>query len=381
MTISQINFAGSSITVRSDESLLDAFLRQSIEVPFSCRGGSCHNCLLQCTDGEVPARAQRGLPSELSAQGYLLACQCHPVGPMALRLPDALDRVTPCVLHEARQSAQFIYLRFETARELRCKPGQVLVLSALDQAGFELEITRYWPESHMIEALFAFTDAILFPDWMLENELGHEFSVHGPVEKNAVANTEERSEPGTDPELWSELDDGRRVRAVLEDFYRQVYDDAVLSPFFHHVTIDRSIDKQYSFLRQLMTGERIYFGDRPRNAHHWMVISEEMFDHRQALMVRTLEAHGLNDEQIARWTRLELHYRPDIVKRTAWPKRINGADLPLNGYGEQVLTVGSVCDHCNNAVKEGTKVRYHLRLGLISCPSCAHVASTAENSA
>jgi hypothetical protein len=32
-------------------------------------------------------------------------------------------------------------------------------------------------------------------------------------------------------------------------------------------------------------------------------------------------------------------------------------------------------------VEEGTTVRYHLRLGLISCPSCAGVEPIEENGA
>ena len=46
-----------------------------------------------------------------------------------------------------------------------------------------------------------------------------------------------------------------------------------MKPFFHGVTQQRAADKQYAFLKQLMTGEKAYFGDRPRNAHHRMVIT------------------------------------------------------------------------------------------------------------
>ena len=55
------------------------------------------------------------------------------------------------------------------------------------------------------------------------------------------------------------------------------------------VTLTRSIEKQYSFLKACITGEKCYFGNRPRNAHHWMIIDDALFDYRQALMIAFLD--------------------------------------------------------------------------------------------
>ena len=73
-----------------------------------------------------------------------------------------------------------------------------------------------------------------------------------------------------------------------------------------------------------------------------------------------------------RWTRFELHYRSDIVKREAWPRLPGsmGADA-LDGYTVETLEMAMVCDHCSEAVDAGTQVVYHQRLGTISCPRCA----------
>jgi truncated hemoglobin YjbI len=161
------------------------------------------------------------------------------------------------------------------------------------------------------------------------------------------------------------------VRAVLEDFYAEVYLDPQLASFFGHVTIERSIDKQYSFLRHLMTGEPIYFGDRPRNAHHWMVIPTALFDYRQQLMLTTLQKHGLSPVQIARWSRLEQHFRADIVKDAAWPRQLDGVDLPLDTYARETLSEATLCDQCGAEIASGTEVLYHQRLGHVSCNACA----------
>lgn len=379
MTTVQARLDGVMFEVRPQESLLDACLRSAIQVPFSCRGGICQTCLLQCTQGVIPPHSQRGLGGDLRGQGYLMACQCLPVGPMTLARPRAADRVTACVLVELDEAGPFAYLRFETARVLPCRPGQHLVLQLGHEPFSQLEVTACLPETHTIEALLRYAPGSQRPAWLGRGDIfGFEFDVRGPVDADddpaqaAADRPPETAAPEPDPDLWVELG-GTLVRAVLEDFYQQVYRDPQLVPFFRQVTIDRSIDKQYSFLRQLMTGERVYFGDRPRNAHHWMVITGALFDYRQHLMVATLLAHGLSAVQIARWTRLELHYRRDIVKSGACPRQLDGLDLPLDGYASERLSAATVCDHCAAEIDAGTEVMYHLRLGHVSCGRCAAV--------
>lgn len=374
-----VQLDGVALTVRSKESLLDACLRSAIEMPFSCRAGSCHTCLLRCTEGVVPEKAQRGLRPDLRSLGYLLACQCEPVAPMTLVRPSQGDMVTSCqLLTSAGAGEAFRFIQFETTRLLTCQPGQHLLLVTDAEPAPIIEVTATHPEAHMVDALMHCPPGGSFPSWLeAADGFGHEFEVRGPVggAGDGLAGKAdvpvESGPPAPDPALWTELGNGSIVRAVLEDFYGQVYKDRVLAPFFQKVTLDRSIDKQYSFLKQLLTGERVYFGDRPRNAHHWMVISNELFDYRQAVMVRTLEKHGLSPPQIARWTRVELHYRRDIVKSAAWPRHVNGVDLPLDGYADETLSAGTLCDHCSAEIDAGTVVKYHVRLGSISCAACA----------
>ena len=45
--------------------------------------------------------------------------------------------------------------------------------------------------------------------------------------------------------------------------------------------------------------------------------------------------------------------------------------MPLDGFGEEELLAGTMCDGCERAVEPGERVRYHLRLGLTYCPDCA----------
>lgn len=173
-----------------------------------------------------------------------------------------------------------------------------------------------------------------------------------------------------DPEMWEALGEGYVLSEILDDFYNRAFSDDRLEPFFHGVTQQRAREKQYLFLRQIFTGEKVYFGDRPKNAHHWMVISDELFDYREALMMDCLRRHGLPDNLIERWRNMENSFRADIVKDTPWKRKFGDLELPVDGYDEVALDVGSVCDGCGGEVNAGVTVRYHLRLGTLYCPEC-----------
>ncbi|MEW6646697.1 MAG: group 1 truncated hemoglobin [Pseudomonadota bacterium] len=177
--------------------------------------------------------------------------------------------------------------------------------------------------------------------------------------------------PLPDPEMWQALQQGALLSTVLEDFYTRVYADTRLASFFHGVTKQRAIEKQFLFLRQLFTGEKVYFGDRPRNAHHWMVISDELFDYREHLMETCLRSHGLPEYLITRWLAMEEGFRSDLVKDAPWKRIMGGMELPVEGFGESVMEVGTLCDSCGGEIDAGTPVRYHLRLGTTYCPDCA----------
>ena len=184
------------------------------------------------------------------------------------------------------------------------------------------------------------------------------------------AKVKEADYPEPDLEIWQALGNGKKLNKILDDFYTIVYEDERLSPFFSGITKQRSIEKVYLFLRQIFTGEKVYIGDRPRNAHHWMVISDDLFDYREDIMAECLRNNGISEDIIGRWQSIEESYRPDIVKEKAWNKIVNGIELPVEGYEEMTLDCGAMCDSCQQPIDSGSKVRYHVRLGEVYCSAC-----------
>lgn len=176
------------------------------------------------------------------------------------------------------------------------------------------------------------------------------------------------------PEIWAALNDGKLLRPILEEFYDHVFEDERLAPFFEQTGVTKShiVGKQHAFLVDIFTGERVYFGDRPRNAHHWMVISSALYDHREALMERILRKYGLPESVIARWMRIENTFRKQIIKAAPIPKKLHGITLPLDGWAPIALSAGGgMCDACERAVDEGETAFYHRRTGKMHCRTCA----------
>jgi ferredoxin-NADP reductase len=174
-----------------------------------------------------------------------------------------------------------------------------------------------------------------------------------------------------DPELWRALGEGALLRAILTDFYGRVYEDPRLAPFFHKVTKERAIDKQYSFLADVFTGKKSYFGLKPFNAHHWMVISDELFDYRERLIEDTMRRHGLAERFIRRWCAVHELFRREIVKASARGLVVDGVEHLHEGFREETLDLACVCDGCGAEMPAGTTGRLHARTGELFCGRCA----------
>lgn len=173
-----------------------------------------------------------------------------------------------------------------------------------------------------------------------------------------------------DPELWEALKEGALLSKILDDFYTQVYLDPRLSPFFHKATKSRVAGKQYEFLAGLLTGVRSSFVEPPFNAHHWMVISNELFDYRENLFFKCVRAYNLPEHLVARWASLHEVFRRPMVKSAERGQVHNGVEQKKSGYTEEILGMDGMCDGCFGEILEGSLVRMHERTGEIFCTNC-----------
>ena len=194
------------------------------------------------------------------------------------------------------------------------------------------------------------------------------------AEPTLPRDTEKVAALTADPELWAALDRGPKLRAILQSFYGRVYRDERLLPYFQGIPMSRVIDKQYEFLAMVWSGETDYLGLNPFNSHHWMVISDDLFDHREALFAEAMAEHALPAWAMRRIQALHELFRSDIVKPLARGMVVNGVEQPLHTHQVERLDIDAVCDGCGDEIPAGMPSRYHHRVGTLHCAECAALA-------
>lgn len=185
----------------------------------------------------------------------------------------------------------------------------------------------------------------------------------------------EDAEP--DPAYYREIGGDETLRRVLDAFYEKVFVDPVLAPFFARSDKETLKGKQFGFLRMRFTGERgRYMGQRPRNAHHFMVISDADFDHRQAILRETLERDRLAPAQVARWLEIEEVFRRQIVKDKPVPLFYRGVRTFWAAEPrEEPAVVATVCDTCGAEIEAGASL--WLVNESVACGRCVAAARKA----
>ena len=515
--MTRIHFEGAVYTRNEGESVLEALLRGGANVPFSCRRGTCHVCMLQADAGEVGAEGKKGLRQALVEHKMFLPCCSHPEGDLHIRRPDLSKLYIKLLLSEKEWlSPSVCRLSFEPETAIEWHAGQFVNLRRGDGLVRSYSIASIQQEDYFLTVHVKRIPGGQMSEWLCDElSVGEMVDAQGPVgtcyydaedrdrnllllatgtglsplygvcrdairqghqgqiylyhtsrardglylrdELKALADQHERFHyfasltqevnppPGVsrgrvvdiafdqhpdlqewmvylcgipdmvhegryravrggaargriradpfeyaheyqpddsakvasiapEPELWEALEHGPGLTEILTSFYDLAFADVRLAPFFQRITKDRAIQQQYAFLADLFSGTRNYFGLRPYNAHHWMVISDELFDYREALMEGVLREHGLSEALIRRWSALHELFRRDIVKATARGMIIDGQEQALEPPEEVVIEFPYLCDGCGEEMPLGAKGTFHPQGGKLFCARCSTVS-------
>jgi CDP-4-dehydro-6-deoxyglucose reductase, E3 len=134
ISLAKSNF---SFSVAPDQSLLDAALGASLNLPHSCKGGNCGSCRARLIRGEIyyPNGPPLGLSQAEVADGFVLLCQARARSDVCIephevttpdqvfikRLPARVERALP-LSHDVLG----LYLRLPAAEAFRFEAGQYI---------------------------------------------------------------------------------------------------------------------------------------------------------------------------------------------------------------------------------------------------------------
>ena len=86
----KISPSGLQFDVEGGLTLLEAAELSRIELPSSCRNGTCRTCVCRLVSGEVTYAIEwPGLSAEEKAEGYVLPCVARPTTDVVLEQPQA----------------------------------------------------------------------------------------------------------------------------------------------------------------------------------------------------------------------------------------------------------------------------------------------------
>ncbi|MBH3309446.1 iron-sulfur-binding ferredoxin reductase [Pseudomonas mosselii] len=115
-------------TVPVGSNLLDALNDAGLNVPYSCRAGSCHACLVHCLSGQPVDALPEALAMEKHVQGWRLACQCRVVADLQVAVFDPLREGVAAKVVGVDWLGDVLRLRLLPERMMRYQAGQHVVL-------------------------------------------------------------------------------------------------------------------------------------------------------------------------------------------------------------------------------------------------------------
>ena len=83
---------GWSVRVPADRPLMSGARAAGIELPSSCRNGTCRTCLCRLVSGEIAYRIEwPGVSADEKREGWILPCVAHAMTDVVIAAPRAMD--------------------------------------------------------------------------------------------------------------------------------------------------------------------------------------------------------------------------------------------------------------------------------------------------
>lgn len=105
------------------------------------------------------------------------------------------------------------------------------------------------------------------------------------------------------------------LRKIAKVFYDKVYAHPWISLYFKEVSQAVIESQQVDFMAQALGGPAKYCGKFVPEAHAHMMISHELFELREQLLMDTFEELKISEELRSRWLKIDRAFKSKVVKK------------------------------------------------------------------
>lgn len=114
--------------------------------------------------------------------------------------------------------------------------------------------------------------------------------------------------------LFDEIGGKPYLAKVVKTFYDKVYAHPWLKLYFKNTPQEHIENQQVDFMIGALGGPRVYGGRSPKDAHPHIMITEEIFELRNELLIEALKEEKASEELIERWLQIESVFKKAILK-------------------------------------------------------------------
>lgn len=121
--VANITYDNQQIEINEPETVLEGLERSGFKIPFSCRAGICHSCLMQASL-QPPISSQIGLSDNQKSQNFFLACSAIPSKAMNVSLVGNTNKTNGTIKEKKFVNDKVLILKVEV--DFRWYPGQAV---------------------------------------------------------------------------------------------------------------------------------------------------------------------------------------------------------------------------------------------------------------
>ena len=178
-SVATITYASTAVVIEEPQTVLEGLESAGFAIPFSCRAGLCHSCLMQA-DQQPPTTSQQGLTENQKKQYFFLACSCIPKSDMSISLIGDTSKSQATVVNKKMLNSSVLALFIQT--DFRWFPGQYVSVWYDEVQGRSYSIASRCDQEKIIELHIKRHDQGLVSCWLHDKiDVGQSIILSKPI--------------------------------------------------------------------------------------------------------------------------------------------------------------------------------------------------------